>query len=259
MRLVGLAPSDADDAISKGQLEIALLAAGPAGGLTPTIVKTGPYTAAAGQLVLCDTTAGTFTVTLPAAPAAGAVIGVKRTDTAAHYLDITAPGGALIDGDSTVRLAGPRTAVRLVADTTGGWRVESTAVFDITGGGGGGGGSSSSKSTATGRALGTQPGGQSAFTWYTVPAIAQRGIASLIEVGADAPAGKFDLEIRGAAPAGTLWLQALAVTGGTYRNPTCWYAENDTPGDDALHLGIRNTGADPRTYTLAALRVERFA
>jgi len=47
-------------------------------GLTPTAVKTGNYTAAAGELVPCDTTSAGFTVTLPTAPADGTVIAVKH-------------------------------------------------------------------------------------------------------------------------------------------------------------------------------------
>lgn len=45
---------------------------------TPTAVKTGNYTATAGDFVPCDTTSGGFTVTLPAAPADLSVVGVKH-------------------------------------------------------------------------------------------------------------------------------------------------------------------------------------
>jgi hypothetical protein len=43
----------------------------------PTGNKTGAYTAAAGDLVLCDTTSAAFTVTLPLSPHHGAVVTVK--------------------------------------------------------------------------------------------------------------------------------------------------------------------------------------
>lgn len=46
--------------------------------LTPTAVKTTTYTAAAGDFVPCDTTSGSFTVTLPNAPADLTVVGVKQ-------------------------------------------------------------------------------------------------------------------------------------------------------------------------------------
>lgn len=42
---------------------------GPIGiSLTPTVVKTGAYNAAAGDFIPCDTTSSGFTVTLPSAP-----------------------------------------------------------------------------------------------------------------------------------------------------------------------------------------------
>lgn len=256
MRLVGPAPVRAEDAVTKDFVDKLLAGIGNTGGLVPTGVQTTAYTARTGDLVLCDPTAAAFTVTLPAAAAAGAVVGVKRTDTSEHPVIIAAPTGGLIDGETTMRLAGARTATRLVARTGNNWAVESTAVFDTPPVGTV---AASSRATATGVLLGTQPGAQTVFTWYTIPAIAGRGMVSLIAVTADDTKGAFDVEIRGAAPAGSLWLQAVGVTGGAYRNPTCWYVENDTAGQDDLYLGIRNTGADPRTYTLAGLRVERFA
>ena len=49
-----------------------------AGLLTPTAVKTTTYSASAGDFVPCDTTSGSFTVTLPNAPADLSVVGVKQ-------------------------------------------------------------------------------------------------------------------------------------------------------------------------------------
>jgi hypothetical protein len=46
--------------------------------LTPTAVKTGGYSAVAGDFVPVDTTAGAVAVTLPAAPADKAVVAVKQ-------------------------------------------------------------------------------------------------------------------------------------------------------------------------------------
>lgn len=122
----------------------------------------------------------------------------------------------------------------------------------------GGGGGGTTKVVAAAVALGTQAGNQTAFTVYTVPSIATRGLVSQFTVTADA-GGTFDLEVRGAATqAGTLWLQAFTVTSLSYTNPAPWYVENDAAGSD-LFIGIRNTGSAPRTFTLTALRVERFA
>ena len=49
-----------------------------AGLLTPVAVKTSAYGAAAGDFVPCDTTSGSFTVTLPNAPADLSVVGIKQ-------------------------------------------------------------------------------------------------------------------------------------------------------------------------------------
>ena len=52
---------------------------GPSGfGITPTAVKTSAYNAAAGDFVPVDTTSGAVTITLPTAPADGAVIAIKH-------------------------------------------------------------------------------------------------------------------------------------------------------------------------------------
>jgi len=114
-----------------------------------------------------------------------------------------------------------------------------------------------SKVTATAVTLGTQSGSQTAFTYYTVPSIAARGLVSLITVTVDA-AGSFDLEVRGAGnTSGTLWLQAIGITTASYSNPVPWYLENDAAGQD-LFVGIRNTGPSVRVFTLSNLRVEKF-
>lgn len=120
------------------------------------------------------------------------------------------------------------------------------------------GGSGSSKVTATNAALGTQAGGQSVFTFYTVPSICARGLVSQFTVSANG-GGTFDVEVRGAgSSSGTLWLQAIGVSGVTYSNPMPWYVENDAAGQD-LFVGVRNTDTAAHIYTLTALRVERFA
>jgi hypothetical protein len=51
---------------------------GSAGGgsITPTTVKTSSYAAADNQLVRCNSTSSSFTITMPAAPADGAIVGV---------------------------------------------------------------------------------------------------------------------------------------------------------------------------------------
>lgn len=64
-------------------------------GLTPTAVKTANYTAVVGDLVPADlATTGSFTVTLPTAPADGSVIAVKVVATSGARTCTVAAGGS---------------------------------------------------------------------------------------------------------------------------------------------------------------------
>lgn len=117
----------------------------------------------------------------------------------------------------------------------------------------------STKVTVTGQSLGAaQAAGQTGFTWYQVTGVARRGLASLFDVTAANSSAVFDVEVRGAAISGSLWLQAVGATG-RYRNPSPWYFENDAATVDTLHLGIKNTGTVSSAFTLTGLRMERFA
>lgn len=64
-----------------------------AGALTPTAVKTTTYTAVVFDYVVCSTTSGGYTVTLPTAPADGSVIGVKIVAITGTNAVIVATGG----------------------------------------------------------------------------------------------------------------------------------------------------------------------
>src|SRR3954449_9949009 len=93
---------------------------GGVGGLTPTATKTGAYTAASGELVVADATAGTFAVTLPA-PTAGRRVGVKRTSSGANAVTVS-PASGLIDGYTSVSLTTQGAVIVLDADGTN-WTV----------------------------------------------------------------------------------------------------------------------------------------
>ncbi|HEY8998952.1 MAG TPA: glycosyl hydrolase family 28-related protein [Candidatus Saccharimonadales bacterium] len=54
---------------------------GAAQALTPTVVKTGAYTAAAGDFVPVDASAGSVTITLPTAPTNKSIVGIKMINT----------------------------------------------------------------------------------------------------------------------------------------------------------------------------------
>jgi hypothetical protein len=64
------------------------------------LIKTANFTAAADDLLLCDATGGAFTITLPAAPATGACVTVKKTDASANAVNVNSSGGGSIDGDT---------------------------------------------------------------------------------------------------------------------------------------------------------------
>lgn len=71
--------------------------------LIPTSIKTSAYTASANDLVRCDTTAGAFSVTLPASPADGATIAFldMASTFATNYLTVLPNTGKTIESDAT--------------------------------------------------------------------------------------------------------------------------------------------------------------
>ena len=100
-------PGDNDTSIATTAFVATAVAAG--GSLTPTATKTSAYTAAVGELVFADVTAGGFTVTLPSNPAVGARVGVKNvTASSTNTLTTAASGGGLIDGDATATTNVPK-------------------------------------------------------------------------------------------------------------------------------------------------------
>jgi hypothetical protein len=97
-------------------------AAGGGGGWSPSVtaVKTGAYTAADDDVVLCDTSSGGFTVTLPASVADLRI--VIKLVTAGNDLTIDGDSAELIDGSSSIVLNTAGQARTLIADGTG-WHI----------------------------------------------------------------------------------------------------------------------------------------
>ena len=91
-------------------------ATGPAGSYTVRS-KTANYTAVAGDVIKCDVSAGTFTITLPAA-ASNAIIVVKKVDVSPEILTIDGNGSETIDGALTYILYDPQESVMLFSDGT---------------------------------------------------------------------------------------------------------------------------------------------
>jgi hypothetical protein len=74
-----------------------------ASGVADAGAKTANYTATAGQIVRCDASGGTFTVTLPNAPSDGVRVIVKKIDTSGNGVTITCAGSDVLNvsGGST--------------------------------------------------------------------------------------------------------------------------------------------------------------
>lgn len=88
------------------------------------VSKTANYTIGADDdVILCDSSGGTFTLTLPAISGiAGRVITVKKTDSSAVEVVVDANGSETIDGAADVRLYNQYESVRLVA-TSSEWSI----------------------------------------------------------------------------------------------------------------------------------------
>lgn len=122
----------------------------------------------------------------------------------------------------------------------------------------GGGSGGSVKVTRSNFLLGTQPGNETAFTYYPVTNTCVRGLVSLFNVILDA-AGNFDLEVRGLGnSSGELMLAAGDITSNAYLMSAPWYYES-AAGAPTMFIGIRNRSPGPRTFTLNSLRLEAFA
>lgn len=139
---------------------------------------------------------------------------------------------------------------------------DGTDFFSVAGSttGGGTGGSGTSKVAHAGVALGMQAQAQSGYTYYTVNSVAARGLVSQFRVTMTGSAGPYDLVVRGApSDTGTLHLDVVDVQRPTLAITLPFYYENDG-GSQQMYIGIRHRGAaSSATFTLANLRVERFA
>lgn len=84
-----------------------------------TSIKIAAYTAAAGEIVRVDPSAGGFTVTLPATHVAGSEISVKNvTDSLMNAVTVDPADLDTIDGSTTYSLRGRRVGVTFVSDGT---------------------------------------------------------------------------------------------------------------------------------------------
>ena len=87
------------------------------------VSKTTTYTAKAKELVLCDTSGGGFTVTLPSAvPLPGASIVIKKTSADGNTLTVATTSSQTIDGLTTQAWTTQHDALQVTSDGAN-WRV----------------------------------------------------------------------------------------------------------------------------------------
>lgn len=87
------------------------------------VLDSGPYTAVAGNVVLCNTAAGGFTVTLPLAASNKAQpILVKKISSDGNHVTVGTISADVIDGSSTQTLASQYSALTMIADS-GNWNI----------------------------------------------------------------------------------------------------------------------------------------
>lgn len=116
-----------DDADAAAQVVTLGAVSGP-GTLVMTASKTSassPYAAVAGDMVLCDTSGGTLTVTLPASPAKGDTIGVILK-TSGNNLTVDRNGKNIDGAASNLTISTAGTVRTLRYDGTG-WRTVAAA------------------------------------------------------------------------------------------------------------------------------------
>ncbi len=88
-------------------------------------------TAVSGDAIEADVSGGGFTVTLPATPAVGALVSVKKTDTSGNTLTISPSGGGTIDGDPTATTTTKMAGAVFEHKGSNVWRI--TAAMTVTG------------------------------------------------------------------------------------------------------------------------------
>ncbi len=86
--------------------------------------KTANYTAVANDSIFCDTSAGGFTITLPAAASnSGVAILVKKISSDANTLAIARTGGDVIDGATSASTILPFSSFFFVSDGVSDWGI----------------------------------------------------------------------------------------------------------------------------------------
>lgn len=94
----------------------------PGGGGAAWATKTTNYTAVAGDLILCDTSGGAFTITLPATPAANDAVTIKSGYSAAsNAVTVARNGNEIMNLTEDMTINTPNLEITLVYNATTGW------------------------------------------------------------------------------------------------------------------------------------------
>lgn len=169
--------------------------------------------------------------------------------TGGFYQEV-AQGGTIVPQRSVLNFTGAGVAVN---DDAANDRTN----IAIAGGGGGGGGANSSAINILNFDLGTQTGGQTAYTWTPVTGTLIRGFVSKFVVSASGTTNLFDIQVRSDNNgAGELMLEAINVDG-IYDVSVPWYYQSDT-GFQTMYIGVKNKFGATRTFTMNRLRAESF-
>jgi hypothetical protein len=119
------------DGIPSADMSAAVQAALGAVQPSHVVTRTSAYTVAVGDFVRGDATSGPVGVTLPAAPAVGALVAVQKVDSGANVVTATPAGGGTINGDPNATIVAQWAGAILEHLGSNTWTV--TSVFNSSG------------------------------------------------------------------------------------------------------------------------------
>jgi hypothetical protein len=105
------------------------------GTLYPTAVKTSAYSASSNEIIRCNTSGGAFSVTFPASPLDGAIIGIVDINNTFANNNLTIlPAGKTIEGDATSYVLDMSSIYVsfIYSSSTGNWRLLETPTASPT-------------------------------------------------------------------------------------------------------------------------------
>ena len=134
--VVLLAPNGGTTPGTVVQANDSRLTGGGGGSLSPWSTKTSAYTAANGDRLLADTSAGTFTITLPASPTIGDYVEINDPEETWPTINLTiARNGSNIDSLAENLVCNITAKIGLTyIDATIGWKVDFIAEIGGAGG-----------------------------------------------------------------------------------------------------------------------------